>query len=46
MNTFQPPALSIQGLMKHFDGKYAVNKLNLEIPAGEFHALLGPNGAG
>ncbi len=39
-------ALSIHGLMKHFGGKYAVDNLDLDIPAGEFHALLGPNGAG
>ena len=41
-----PAALAITGLCKHFDGKYAVDKLDLTIPAGQFHALLGPNGAG
>ena len=41
-----PPALQIAGLMKHFNGKYAVDNLDLSIPQGEFHALLGPNGAG
>ena len=41
-----PAALAIGGLFKHFGGKYAVDNLDLEIPAGEFHALLGPNGAG
>ena len=30
----------------HFGGKYAVDGLDLSIPAGQFHALLGPNGAG
>ena len=40
------PALAISGLVKHFEGKYAVNNLDLTIPRGEFHALLGPNGAG
>ncbi len=39
-------ALEISGLIKHFGGNYAVNNLDLSIPAGEFHALLGPNGAG
>lgn len=40
------PALSIRQLSKHFSGKIAVDHLDLEVPAGEFHALLGPNGAG
>lgn len=40
------PALSIKGLTKQFAGKTAVDHLDLEIPAGQFHALLGPNGAG
>jgi ABC-2 type transport system ATP-binding protein len=39
-------ALNIKGLFKHFDGKYAVDNLDLDIAVGEFHALLGPNGAG
>lgn len=39
-------ALKISGLAKSFGEKRAVNGLDLEIPAGEFHALLGPNGAG
>jgi len=41
-----PAALSIAGLLKSFNGKNAVDHLDLTIPAGEFHALLGPNGAG
>lgn len=40
------PALQIRGLQKSFNGKIAVNNLDLNIPTGEFHALLGPNGAG
>lgn len=40
------PALSIRQLTKSFSGKPAVDHLDLEVPAGEFHALLGPNGAG
>ena len=40
------PALEIRGLVKSFGGKVAVDRLDLDIPRGEFHALLGPNGAG
>jgi len=40
------PALEIDGLAKQFGGKPAVDRLDLRIPQGEFHALLGPNGAG
>ena len=40
------PALAIEGLVKSFAGVVAVDKLDLVIPQGEFHALLGPNGAG
>ena len=40
------PALQIHGLVKQFNGKTAVDNLDLDIPTGEFHALLGPNGAG
>jgi ABC-2 type transport system ATP-binding protein len=41
-----PPALSIRGLCKSFDGKVAVDQLDLTVQPGEFYALLGPNGAG
>lgn len=46
ISTELAPALAINGLVKHFGGKYAVSNLDLTIPRGEFHALLGPNGAG
>ncbi|MGD9642583.1 MAG: ABC transporter ATP-binding protein [Elusimicrobiales bacterium] len=39
-------ALAVSGLSKSFGAKRAVDGLDLNIPAGEFHALLGPNGAG
>jgi ABC-2 type transport system ATP-binding protein len=39
-------ALEIHDLYKQFGGKAAVDRLDLVIPRGEFHALLGPNGAG
>ncbi|MCY7386486.1 MAG: ABC transporter ATP-binding protein, partial [Burkholderiales bacterium] len=42
----QSSALRIQGLVKRFGDKNAVDHLDLDIPVGEFHALLGPNGAG
>jgi ABC-2 type transport system ATP-binding protein len=45
-NSNDARALSVRSLMKQFDGFYAVNGLDLDIPRGEFHALLGPNGAG
>ena len=41
------PALEIRGLTKRYDdGTLALEKLDLEVPAGEFFGLLGPNGAG
>ena len=46
MTTTLSPALEISGLVKHFGGTPAVDRLDLVIPRGEFHALLGPNGAG
>jgi len=39
-------ALRCTGLTKRFDGKAAVDNLNLEVPAGEVFGLLGPNGSG
>ena len=38
-------ALDIRGLSKRFE-RPAVDKLDLQVRAGEFYALLGPNGAG
>lgn len=46
MTTSATPALDIRQLCKQFGGKPAVDRLDLRIPQGEFHALLGPNGAG
>ena len=38
--------VEIRGLTKVFDGRKAVDDLNLAIEKGEIHGLLGPNGAG
>jgi ABC-2 type transport system ATP-binding protein len=39
-------AMSLRGLVKHFDTQLAVSGVSLEVPAGSFYGLLGPNGAG
>lgn len=40
------PALRLAGLTKTFGTAPAVDRLDLNVRAGEFYALLGPNGAG
>jgi len=40
------PALELVGVDKRYDGKPAVQALNLRLEKGEFYALLGANGAG
>src|SRR4051812_49790032 len=40
------PLLRIDGVTKRFGGFVAVDKLSLDIRAGEFVALLGPSGCG
>ncbi len=40
------PLLRIDGVTKRFGGFTAVDKLSLDIRAGEFFALLGPSGCG
>jgi ABC-type branched-chain amino acid transport systems, ATPase component len=44
--TFGEPVLTAEGLVKRFGGVRAVNKVSLEIRAGEVLAVIGPNGAG
>ena len=39
-------AIKTQGLSKQFGDITAVNKLSLEIPAGQIYGFLGPNGSG
>jgi lipooligosaccharide transport system ATP-binding protein len=40
------PAISLQGVVKRFGEITAVDRLDLEVPAGICFGLLGPNGAG
>lgn len=40
------PTLAARGLKKQYSGKWAVDDIDLEFPAGEVIGLLGPNGAG
>ncbi|MCP1307892.1 ABC transporter ATP-binding protein [Paenibacillus tyrfis] len=42
----RPPVVQIRGLTKTIRGKAIVNRLDLEVRAGEIFGLLGPNGAG
>lgn len=39
-------AVVLRGLRKNFDGKAAVDGLDLTVPRGSFFGLVGPNGAG
>ncbi|WP_439534297.1 ABC transporter ATP-binding protein [Polymorphobacter sp.] len=45
-DTPAPPGLLVEGLVKSFAGRRAVDGLDLRVEAGELYALLGPNGAG
>ncbi len=45
-HTVDLPLLRIEGAVKNFGGFRAVDRLSLEIRAGEFFALLGPSGCG
>ena len=40
------PAISVAGLVRHFDDLAAVDGLDLEVQAGEIYGFLGPNAAG
>ena len=40
------PAIEARGLTRRFDGRLALDHLDLVVPRGEVLALLGPNGAG
>jgi ABC-2 type transport system ATP-binding protein len=39
-------AVEARGLVKLFDGKRAVDGLDLSVPSGSIYGVLGPNGAG
>jgi putrescine transport system ATP-binding protein len=41
-----PPLLQVDAVVKRFGGFTAVDRLSLDIRAGEFFALLGPSGCG
>src|SRR5580658_254998 len=44
--TSASPAIEVHDLRKLYDGKPAVDGLNLIVPRGSFFGFLGPNGAG
>lgn len=46
MKSFDPTAITIKGVEKHFGKVHALRGIDLEIKRGEFFGLLGPNGAG
>jgi ABC-2 type transport system ATP-binding protein len=39
-------AIEARGLVKAFDGKIAVDGVDLKVPEGSIYGILGPNGAG
>jgi len=39
-------AISVEGLIKHYAGLRAVDRISFEVEPGEIFGMLGPNGAG
>ena len=39
-------AIEAKGLVKAFDGKLAVDGIDIAVPEGSIYGVLGPNGAG
>ncbi len=46
MPSSDAPSITIRSLSRSFDGRMAVDGLDLDVQRGEVLALLGPNGAG
>src|SRR5262245_48381359 len=40
------PLLQLRGISKHFTGVRALDRVDLDVHAGELHVLFGENGAG
>lgn len=38
--------LTVEKLVKHYDGLLATDELSIDVCEGELHAIIGPNGAG
>src|SRR5258708_4921144 len=39
-------AIDVRGMTKRFGGRTVVNKIDLQVRAGEIYGFLGPNGSG
>ena len=46
MTSTDAPSITTRALSRSFDGRMAVDGLDLDVHQGEVLALLGPNGAG
>ncbi len=38
--------LSVEEIVKHYDGVMALNRISLQVRKGTVKGLMGPNGAG